>query len=482
MTGYHPQYIRNKRADLFVQDDIQLGRRFTLNAGLRYELEGPWLEKYQRWGYFDFGAGQVVYPRDAAMNFTTFPYPYRFDDISSVTRKHNMWAPRLGLAWRPFGDGSTVVRSAYGVFWAQSVLNPISNTTGTPPPYFLRQTVTSGTSSPEYTFGVFPNVNASTLLPTTPTFFTLDPNDFRSGYVQQWNFGIEHQILKDVVLKGSYVGSRGNHLEMRVEGNSAMPPAAGTIQARRRYSSFGSLTYSIPASFSTYNSMQLSAEKRFSKGLLFLAGYTWGKALDLASQWGGFGSESFLPQNPNDWSQDKGRSAHDVTQRFTLSFLYQLPFRFRNQVLGGVLGGWETSGIITLQSGFPFSVMSSGDIPNIGAGTSNERANVSGSAKLDSPSPAMWFNTSAFSKPAAYTFGNSGRNILDGPGTRNLDMTVMKRFRITERHSLQFRFEMFNAFNHPNYGFPNANVTSTTFGIISSASERNTQVGLKYIF
>src|SRR5262249_55409126 len=156
------------------------------------------------------------------------------------------------------------------------------------------------------------------------------PGNFRSGYVQQWNFGIERQILNDIALKASYVGSHGTHLEMRVEGNPALPPAAGAIQSRRAYPSFGSLNYSVPASYSSYNSLQLSAEKRFSKGLMFLVGYTYAKSLDLSSQWGGFGSESFLPQNPADWNQDKGRSAHDIRQRFTTSFVYQLPFRFHN--------------------------------------------------------------------------------------------------------------------------------------------------------
>src|SRR5262249_45499907 len=163
---------------------------------------------------------------------------------------------RFGFAWRPFGNNSTAVRAAYGIFWAQSVMNPVGNTAGTPPPYFLRQTVTSGTTTPEYTFGVYPNVDGSTLLPSTPTFFTLDPGNFRSGYVQQWNFGIERQILNDIALKASYVGSHGTHLEMRVEGNPALPPTAGTIQSRRAYPSFGSLTYSIPASYSSYNSLQ----------------------------------------------------------------------------------------------------------------------------------------------------------------------------------------------------------------------------------
>jgi Carboxypeptidase regulatory-like domain len=482
MTGYHPQYIRNNRMNLFIQDDVQIGNRLTLNIGLRYELEGAWSDKYDRWAYFDFASGQVVYPRAAAMSFTSFPYPARFDDISSITQPHHGFAPRFGLAFRPFGNSSTVIRSAYGIFWAQSVMNPIGNTAGTAPPYFLRQTLTSGTTSPELAFGVFPNADPSALLPAQPSFFTLNPKTFRSGYVQQWNFGIERQLFQDIALKASYVGSKGTHLEMRYGANAALPPAAGAVQTRRQFPLFGSMTVSAPDAYSTYHSLQISTEKRFSKGLLFLAGYTWSKALDLASQWGGFASENLMPQDPLRWYLDKGRSAHDLRQRFTLSYVYQLPFRFRSRVVSSVLAGWESSGVISFQTGFPFTVQASGDIPNIGSGTTNTRADLVGNPRVDTPTVNRWFNTEAFARPAAYTYGNSGRNILDGPGVRNLDLTIMKRIRIAEGHSLQLRLEAFNAFNHPNYSMPDASVGSTTIGSINGATDREMQVGLKYIF
>lgn len=483
MSGYNPQYIRNTRVNLFVQDDIQVSRRLTLNIGLRWERDGSWREKYNRWAYFDFGTGEMVYPQGVSTPYTTFPYPFRLNGREDITRPTNSaFAPRIGFAFRPFADSNTVIRSAFGIFWAQSAANPVGNTSGTPPPFFLRQTEISGTTTPELEFGQFSNASGASLIPTVPTFFTLDPYDYRNGYVTQWNFGIEHQILRDLALKASYVGSRGNHLEVRFEGNGAFPPAAGAVQNRRLYPRFGSITMTSPVGISSYQSLQLTAEKRFSKGLQFLAGYTWSKSLDNSSNWGGFSSESFLPQNPLRLDLENARSAHDLRQRFTLSYIYKLPFQFSQRWLQYTLGGWENSGIVTLQTGFPFSVLVGGDIPNIGAAGTNTRANVVGDWRPANQTIDTWFNATAFAQPAAFTFGNTGRNILDGPGTRAFDMTLNKSFRVTEVQSFQLRIEFFNTFNHPNYGLPNATVGSPAIGTIRSADNREMQIGLKYIF
>ncbi len=179
---------------------------------------------------------------------------------------------------------------------------------------------------------------------------------------------------------------------------------------------------------------------------------------------------------------DKGRSAHDLRQRFTLSYLYKVPFRFSNAFLNAVLAGWENSGIVTFQTGFPFTVLVGGDIANIGASGNNTRANVVGDWRPAQQTIDTWFNRAAFAQPAAFTYGNTGRNILDGPGQQAFDMTLNKSFRFTERQSLQFRVEFFNTFNHPNYGLPNATVGNTAMGTIRSADNREMQMGLKYIF
>jgi hypothetical protein len=184
-------------------------------------------------------------------------------------------------------------------------------------------------------------------------------------------------------------------------------------------------------------------------------------------------------------ASEKGRCEQDVRNRFTASYIYQLPFQFTQPLVRGALQGWEASGIVVLQSGFPFTVFANGDIPNTNTGRTRARY-LGGQAAL-SPSKrtvSQWFNTSAFALTAAYTFGNSGRSILDGPGTISVDFSLMKRFFITERQRLQLRAEFFNIPNHANFTYPRNSVGASDFGAISSTTwdNRVIQLALKYIF
>jgi hypothetical protein len=212
---------------------MRLFPRLTINLGIRWERDGAWRDVFDRWAYFDVSTGQLVYPQNAKMSFTSFPYPYRFENTRDIKRPANLaFSPRVGFAFRPFNNGSTVIRGAYGLFQGQPIANPVMNA-ATAPPYFLRQSMASGSTTPELTFGYFPTVAAGTLLPTNPSFITIDPRNYRNEYIQQWNLGFAKQFLSDFSLKVLYVGSKGTHLNRRYETNSASP-AAGTIQARRR--------------------------------------------------------------------------------------------------------------------------------------------------------------------------------------------------------------------------------------------------------
>jgi hypothetical protein len=333
-------------------------------------------------------------------------------------------------------------------------------------------------------FGVFPGVDPSTLIAANPGgLFSVTPNELRNGYVQQWNFGVEQELFRDVALKVSYVGNKGTHLERRFEGNPALPPAAGAINPRRRFPRFQNITQQESNSFSSYHALQVTGEKRFSKGLLFLAGYTWSKSLDDSSSWSGLGGqEAAVAQDPSRLFLEKGRSAFDLRQRLTLTWVYELPFKAENKVANFVISGWQTSGLVTFRTGFPFTVTVGGDVPN--AGTGNTRANLVGTAKLPDGQANIdrWFNTAAFVQPAAFTFGTSGRNIVDGPGAQQFDFAAMRVFKFTERHQLQFRAEFFNALNHPVFGLPNAQVGNAAFGRINGADNREMQFALKYLF
>lgn len=484
-TGFDANRLRNTRVSLFAQDDWQVTSRLTLNLGVRWERDGAWREKDDRWAYFDFRTGQVVYPQSAKTPFRTFPYPFRLDDNVNLKQPQNdAVAPRIGFALRLFNDNKTVVRWAYGIFYGQPLAFLVLNSAVTFPPFALRQTATSGTTTPQLRFGVFPGVDPTTLIPTSPGgIFSINPDDLVNGYVQQWNLGVERELVRDVALKLSYVGSKGTQLERRFEGNAALPPATGAINPRRRFPLFQSIIQQESGSFSSYHSLQVTGEKRFSKGLLFLVGYTWSKSLDDTSTWSGLGGqESPLPQDPQRIFLEKGRSGFDLRQRLTVTWVYEAPFRSGNRFANAIISGWQVSGLVTFRTGFPFSVVVGGDVPN--AGTGNTRANLTGDAGLpeDQRTVDRWFNTSAFAQPLAFNFGTSGRNIVDGPGARQFDLAVLRLFKITERQGLQFRAEFFNAFNHPTFGLPNATFGNAAFGRLGGADSREMQFALKYLF
>jgi hypothetical protein len=198
----------------------------------------------------------------------------------------------------------------------------------------------------------------------------------------------------------------------------------------------------------------------------------------------GWSAQFVYPQDTTRLDLEKGRCEQDLRQRFTTSYVYQLPGHASHALGRQLFNGWETSGVLVLQTGFPFNVTAN-DLSNGAAGSM--RANyIGGNPSLDSSqrSPTRWFNTDAFSQPAPYTFGNTGRSILDGPALRNVDLALMKVFQMTEQHRLQFRTEVFNVFNHPYFHYPVTNISSPGAGSISSTSGDNRiiQLSLKYLF
>jgi hypothetical protein len=480
---FEPNRLRNTRVNAYVQDDINLTPRLTLNLGVRWERDANWTEKNNRWAYFDTTAGQLVYPKALQIPFK-LPYSYRAEDITSMKEPTNRaFAPRAGFAYRPFGNNRTVVRAAYGFFWGQPIAVILLNTALTPPPFLLTQAMTSSASTPELRFGVFPGTSGDEFVPKSPTAFTVNPRTYTNGYVQQWNLAMQREVGFQTALTVSYVGNKGTHLERRQQANAALPPAAGSLNNRRFFPAYGSITMQDSSSFSTYHSLQAQGEKRYSNGLSLLAGYTWSKSLDDTSSWIGVGPGDNLAQDPSRIFLEKGLSSFDVRHRFTLSYVYELPFKTGKRALDLVVAGWQSSGLLNFQSGFPTSATIGGDIPN--AGTGLTRPNLSAPANLDPGQRNIdrWFNTAAFANPPAYTFGTAGRNIIDGPGTRAFTLSMTKAFRVVEHHQLQLRAEFYNLFNHPLFGLPNTTFGVVGFGTIRGAGgERQLQFGLRYSF
>jgi len=265
-------------------------------------------------------------------------------------------------------------------------------------------------------------------------------------------------------------------------------PGPGTVQTRRPYPQYTNITLTDPIFKSQYDGLEIRAEKRMSKGMHFLMSYTFSHSYDNGSGSGGVNT----PQNPRNLNAEWGPSSFDIPQHFTLSYLYQLPFgngqTFLSDLRGpaqAILGGWSVNGILTLHSGQPFTPVL--PIDNTNTLQNSDRPNLIGDPFASTPNchtrtATCWANAAAFQTPPQYTFGTAGRNEVRGPGYQDLDFSVSKNFRFTERNRLEFRAEAFNLLNHPNFDNPGNSLTST-FGVISTAqAPRQIQFGLRYIF
>jgi hypothetical protein len=268
-------------------------------------------------------------------------------------------------------------------------------------------------------------------------------------------------------------------------------PGTGNAQLRRRFPQYASINYWTPIGFSTYNSLQLKAEQRFAYGLTFLASYTYAKAIDLTGSPIFGDSVAGGPQQKGNIFENKGLAGFDIRHRFVLSYNYELPMgkgkRFlntSNRAMDLLIANWQLNGITTAQTGSPFSVFVPGD-PNGTAGNGSLRADRVGDGRLSGPGQTIsrWFDTSAFRAPAPFQFGNSGRDILTGPGTTNFDASLFKNIPIRESMRMQFRLEAFNVFNHAQFLLPGQTIGTPTFGVITSARRaRELQLALKFYF
>jgi hypothetical protein len=378
-----------------------------------------------------------------------------------------------------------VVRSAYGMFWSQLTSQDLVNAGIQVPPGQIRDSRTSGTTSPEFKMGelsVQPGADPSSLIPAVPTVGAVTLRGRNNPYVQQWNFGIETEAMAGTGVGVTYLGSKGTHIRQAYNGNPALPPGPGTIQDRRRYRAFSTVSLQSSDGNSWYHALQFKAERRFRNGLSFLVSHTYSKALDDSS---GF-------QNPDVRSAAKARAGYDIRQAFSTSAVYELPFGRGRKLLAAapraidaVIREWQATTIVTARSGLPFSISAAGDPANAAAGSvyPDVSGKSNGALPVSERTIDRWFDTSAFTAPRPYTFGSAGRSILEGPGMATLDFGVSRFFTLHERHKLQFRGEMFNLTNWANFGTPNASLGTVGFGAIrSTGSAREVQLALRYQF
>ena len=432
----------------FVQDDFKVTRKLTLNLGLRYEYVSNATEKYNAAANFNIATHtlDIVKGRKDPLpgNFDYAKIPVnRNASRTLVPNDHLNFAPRVGFAYNLLPK--TVIRGGYGIFYSSWEAGPLSNPNmGLNPPFYYNATFPSiSIIQPNPIVSKLSNGFPADALsnPNAPSFFALDPA-FRSPYIQNWNFSVERELGWNTVFDISYAASKGTALYEFRNANQAAPTTDPTspIDSRRPLPYLGGgLSMWCACGSSTYHSLQTKIEKRFSNGLNFLAAYTFGKAIDERSQASfGIGSGDGFRDSTRHPEWEKGLADYDIRHRFVVSYTYELPFgrgkKFSsnlNRVADAVLGGWEILGIDAFQTGFPRTITG----PGVAYSDGQNRPDVVPGISIipAHQDPSQWFNPAAFQTAAPGTFGNAGRNILEGPGQIEVDLSLFKNFRVGER-------------------------------------------------
>lgn len=489
----------------YVQDDWRVSRTLTINLGLRFEYQTPFKDRYNHLSYFDPNATEPITGLKGVLVPTTSSHPYPSDAYKN-------WGPRVGLAWTFLPN--TVFRAGYGLFYAPgsggigSSPGDLGSGSETSTSIYFGQTpaapntpVTGASLANPFVTGLLPFPNSlvgngiSAIFPA-----------WKTPMNQMWNANIQRSVTKNLLVEAAYIGSRGEHIWNNFTANATFPQylslgtqlnnlvpnpffgkiAVGALSAATvrlgsllvPYPQYGGITQ-IRGSVgdSVYHGLTLRAERAFSHGLLFQASYTAAKLIDDVNE-RFLGGANYV--NPYDLALSRAISPWDVSQRFVANYVYELPFGHGKQFLSHgigswILGNWQTSGILQLQTGTPISITAACNFAGAnGYGCYANRlkdGNLSSGQNMNE-----WFDITAYTNPAPYSFGSGTRTEPDlrNPGTISFD-SVMSRWQpIKERMRLQFRAELYNILNHPNLGAPSASTTSATFGQITSKSSNRT--------
>jgi hypothetical protein len=474
---------RNKEYGIYLQDDYKVNQRLTLNLGIRWDLFMPATEAYDRISNFNPATKGLILAGKNGVSTSTLD-----------ANKHN-FGPRVGFAYTPFKDRNTVLRGGYALSYLPLMTAaPGTSTRLTMNPPFRNN------FSQVFSF-LSPTVRVSDgLLIPQPDLanpsgdIVYIPKSQPFPYMQYWTFDVQRTLTPSLLLDIAYAGSRGVHMTGVVNLNQAPPgptPPGGRSPISTTINNLSSL---LNRENSIYHSLQAKLERRFAAGFYLMAAYTFSKSIDDGSYTSqGSDASSVAPQDSRNWRAERGLSDFDAAHRFVVSYIYELPFGKGKPYLSGsfwghVIGGWQLNGITTAQTGTPFTPVVANPRTNAGPGGAIRpdrlRSGDLGSAR----SISQWFDKTAFlvqgtggSDP--YHFGNSGRNILRGPGLVSFDFSAFRYFPLTERVKLQFRAEFFNLFNHANFALPAAAVDTPQAGIISAARDpREIQFALKLLF
>jgi hypothetical protein len=527
---------------VYLQDDWKVTHTFTLNLGLRYEYFAPPEDDNQVLDNFDpllynplaaptivatgpaqgtFASGQAATPQNYANGLIiaqnacnpnlyyeppTPPYgptcsPYGL----TVNPTYNTFSPRLGFAWDIFGNGKTALRGGYGRYYDRTLDGIEEQNSFTNPPFLGSVAVAATTPTAANGPGedLFDSPTAGTVVPpTSPVgLHSTGTPGFQIPYDDQWSLSVEQELMPDTRLEVAYVGNRARHLlgiydlnQVPLNVRVAPANASSNVEAIRPYLGYDTISDIAPLFYSNYNSLQVSVNRRVAQGLNLGVAYTWSKTLTDSPS-----DRSDAPYDTYDFQSDYGPASFSLGQVLVINYVYDLPF-FKSQqgLVGHVLGGWEVSGISSFESGFPTTIRQFNDpfnsfdwapgTPNtypggIGIDPSavaprpDRIASCSGPKTFD-----QYINTAAFADAVGH-FGSSGRGVCTAPGLNNWDIAAMKNIKISERFSLQFRSEFFNAFNHESFNSFENDVDVSTFGQLNGGHDpRIIQFGLKLYF
>jgi len=520
-VGNSARSFRTTAYDFYAQDTFKLRSNLTLNYGLRYEYNTVLHDATNRATTFRANRfSQFLSPTADQTNLATL------EASGIVTQSQGglydpsprNFAPRVGLAWSLDPSHATVLRVGYGIFY-DTVIGQIPGNVLLNPPFLPDFFDVPSPTLP------FPNSFSPSGFPV----ITITPAHFPNPYSQSWNLDIQRQLPGQILFEAAYVGSTGTHLPRfrqidqaattQAEINALSPdiitrlellgipaPVAQFLStnialiptiARGPFFGYAKIFQAEDSVSSTYNALQLKLNKRASNGLSFGLAYTYAKSIDGASVFFGSGANSttIFPQDNLDPAAERARSDFDIRHRFVANYVYQIP-SLRHLVSGAphlLADGWQTTGILTLQTGQPLSVLTGANQSSTGEGT--DRPDLVGDPNSGPHTVSRYFNTAAFALNAPLTFGNAGRNIVQGTPFKNFDFALMKNTRIAETANIEFRAEFFNVFNHPNFALPGNILSAPNFGAVfqtpdvaqnnvglGSGGPRLIQFGLKFSF
>jgi len=479
----------------YINDNYHITPKLTMNLGLRYTNNQVLAPKEHNYGYFDFGTGTLLHPPQGGLP-------------PGVQNRANLdFAPRVGLNYQL--TNQTVVRSSYGIYYVDDPADDLSFNFSNPPTYGNVFQFAGSPGSLTYTVNeglpsdlLFPTSVLSNITPTgTPDgsvgLFTRE-RERHSPYVQQWSLSVQRTLPWSMLFEVAYVGNQGTHLARRIDENTASPlagppcapnPVPGcdprTIQERRPYPRWSSIFLAGNISSSNYHALQAKLQKDLSHGLMFLLGYTWGKAISDDDY------DAVAARNYSRLllSHDRARATYDRRQRFVMNLTYAVPFpQSATGITRQLAGGWQLAMINSFTTGAPFGITTSADYAQIGNAVGFARPDqVCSNPNLPTSERTLqrWFDTSCFAPPVNPFphLGNAGYNIVDAPGITQVDISAQKVFTISERKRVEFRADMFNAINVPNFGEPGNNLDLPNFGTISTAlSPREIQFALRVLW